>query len=130
MKSILLAGLLCLTGVAMGQEAEAVKAETVIPDAGPSGTDQQIQDNTARLEVQEKMTGNQDFVLKLLGIIAPIVVFGMQLRQNAKLNAVAKSVNGMKDELVEEVRKAALLQGAKTERQSHSKKVAKRTSKA
>lgn len=124
MKGMLLAGLLCLAGGAMGQEPEAVKSETVIPDAGPSGTDQQIQANTARIEVQEKMSGNQDFILKLLGIIVPAIVLMMQWR-------LSKQVNGMKDQLVEEVRKAALLQGAKSERQARSHRTAtRRTTKA
>lgn len=109
MKSILLIGLLCLAGHVMAQDHEAVKAETVIPDAGAEGTDQQIQENTARLDVQEKMSGNQDFILKLLGILVPAAVLMMQWR-------LSKQVNGMKDELVESVRKAALLQGAEAER--------------
>lgn len=114
MKAILLACLLCFPGTVMAQDPEAVKAETVIPDAGPTGTDRQVETNTARLDVQEKMTGDQDFILKVLGIIVPAIVLMMQWR-------LSKQVNGMKDQLVEEVRKAALLQGAKTERASHSK---------
>lgn len=120
MKPIFLAILLCFTGVAMGQQqAEAVKSETAAPDAGPSGTDEQVELNTARIEVQERMSGNQDFILKLLGILVPAVVLMMQWK-------LSKQVNGMKHELVEEVRKAALLQGAKTERESHAAKATKR----
>jgi hypothetical protein len=80
----------------------------------------QADSNTARITAQEHMTGNQDFVLKLMGILMPSFVLLMQLR-------LSKQVNGMKHELVEEVRKAALLQGAKNERESRNGKPKKVT---
>jgi hypothetical protein len=121
-RAFLLALLLCLTAPVLAKQAEAVKAATTVPDAGPAGRDQQIRSNTARIEVQEKMSGNQAFILQLVSILIPVLVLIIQMRQNGKITAMAKSVDGMKDELVVEVRKAATLQGAKTERESQAGK--------
>lgn len=118
-RAAILGILLAFSGPAIGQDP--VEAEIVQPDAGAQGTDAQIQQNTARLDVQERMSGNQDFILKLLGILVPAIVLIMQIKQGATIRKVQASVNGMKDELVTEVRKAALLQGAETERTSHPK---------
>lgn len=94
----------------------------------------QTNENTAEIaQIQQRMTGTQDFILKLVAIIMPLLIAMMtgimlyiQIKQKAAGEArgvqqredlilVARSVNGIKTELVAKAELAAFLEGVQTE---------------
>lgn len=93
----------------------------------------QTSENTADIAQMQRMTGTQDFILKLVAIIMPLLIAMMtgimlyiQIKQKAAGEArgfqqredlilVARSVNGIKTELVAKAELAAFLEGVQTE---------------
>jgi len=93
----------------------------------------QTNENTADIAQIQRMTGTQDFILKLVAIIMPLLIAMMtgimlyiQIKQKAAGEArgvqqredlilVARSVNGIKTELVAKAELAAFLEGVQTE---------------
>lgn len=117
MKALLLGLLLCLPAYVMAQDTPSDQTQTQADTQ-----EAQVQDNTARIDDQERLTGNQNFILKVLAIVAPLVMIGLQAWLHRKMSAVAHSVDGVKTELVESTRKQALLQGAANERKANPRK--------
>ena len=93
----------------------------------------QTNENTADIAQMQRMTGTQDFILKLVAIIMPLLIAMMTgimlyiqikqkqageargFQQREDLILVARSVNGVKTELVAKAELAAFLEGVQTE---------------
>lgn len=93
----------------------------------------QLDTNTEDIAQMQRMTGTQDFILKLVAIIMPLLIAMMtgimlyiQIKQKAAgeqrgfqqredLILVARSVNGVKTELVAKAELAAFLEGIQIE---------------
>lgn len=89
----------------------------------------EIASNTQNMAEMQRMTGTQDFILKLTAIVMPLLIAMMtglmlyiQIKQKAIVEAnsiqqredlilVARSVNGVKTELVAKAELAAFLEG-------------------
>lgn len=149
--SLLLTGLVAsVQAYAQSEPSEALTVNTEVQRtledariaASSAAVAAQTEVNTQDIAEQARMSGTQDFILKLVAIVMPLLIAMMtglmlyiqikqksasearQVEQRADLILVARSINGMKTELVARSELAAFLEGAAIDSASAEARVA------